>query len=371
MISIGQSDLLNLARWLAALLVVMEHLRSLLFQDFHTLPTKSFLEYLFYFSTGFGHEAVVLFFVISGFLVGGRTLERWSLGSFSWQSYLIDRASRLYAVYIFALFFGLFLDTFGSRWLDSGGYYTASVSEPIATLAYNVSERLTIHHFLSSLFMLQEIVLPSLGSNGPLWSLAHESWYYLFFPLLLQTGRGPTWVRGVALGAVVMLACFLTSYILILFGVWLLGVFAWKFNDRRLLPTFIAFPIFIASVLFMRLDIHLFPYAAHFAVGVGFALLLNSVCAAQTPYVFRDVSKSLADFSYSLYLIHFPVILLLISLLFHFGILKNRLCLDAYSMGMFSGIILFTVWISFLVSRVTEARTMLLRNWMRQVAGIS
>ena len=34
-------------------------------------------------------------------------------------------------------------------------------------------------------FFLQTIVGPTFGSNGPLWSLAYEWWYYVLFPLAL------------------------------------------------------------------------------------------------------------------------------------------------------------------------------------------
>ena len=81
-ISPFQSDLLDLARWLAAFLVVVEHLRSFMFIDYGTGGRMNLFGKAFYFMTGFGHSAVMIFFVMSGFLVGGKVLQRLSPGNF-------------------------------------------------------------------------------------------------------------------------------------------------------------------------------------------------------------------------------------------------------------------------------------------------
>jgi peptidoglycan/LPS O-acetylase OafA/YrhL len=37
--------------------------------------------------------------------------------------------------------------------------------------------------FVGNLAFLQTIAVPIFGTNGPMWSLANEFWYYLIFPL--------------------------------------------------------------------------------------------------------------------------------------------------------------------------------------------
>jgi peptidoglycan/LPS O-acetylase OafA/YrhL len=37
---------------------------------------------------------------------------------------------------------------------------------------------------LGNLVFLQAILVPTWGSNGPLWSLAFEFWFYIWFPTL-------------------------------------------------------------------------------------------------------------------------------------------------------------------------------------------
>ncbi len=58
----------------AAICVLVSHLRSFLFVDWPYVTNKNILLGAFYFLTGLGHEAVVVFFVLSGFFVGGRAL---------------------------------------------------------------------------------------------------------------------------------------------------------------------------------------------------------------------------------------------------------------------------------------------------------
>lgn len=65
------SNNLNFLRWIAAFLVVVGHLRSLMFPEYSKLVNPSIFQKIFYFITGLGHEGVIIFFVISGFLVGG------------------------------------------------------------------------------------------------------------------------------------------------------------------------------------------------------------------------------------------------------------------------------------------------------------
>jgi peptidoglycan/LPS O-acetylase OafA/YrhL len=44
-----------------------------------------------------------------------------------------------------------------------------------------MAEHLGFSTFVGNLLQLQTIVVSSLGSNGPLWSLANEWWYYVLF----------------------------------------------------------------------------------------------------------------------------------------------------------------------------------------------
>ena len=89
---------LNLFRGLAALLVFIGHLRNVYFKDYEHISNNSYLIDFFYFITSLGHAAVMIFFVISGFVITNLIFK--DLNSFSLIQYLIDRLIRLWAVLI-------------------------------------------------------------------------------------------------------------------------------------------------------------------------------------------------------------------------------------------------------------------------------
>ena len=80
---VGQTwPLLDSIRIGAALLVVLGHCRFLYFGTPENVAQSNIWRQLFYLFTGLGHEAVVLFFVLSGFLVGGQILASKAKGVF-------------------------------------------------------------------------------------------------------------------------------------------------------------------------------------------------------------------------------------------------------------------------------------------------
>lgn len=71
-----QSLLISALRGLAALQVAASHLRAEIYPGLRTLedPSLAYLGLAFF--TGFAHQAVVVFFLISGWLVGGSLMNR-------------------------------------------------------------------------------------------------------------------------------------------------------------------------------------------------------------------------------------------------------------------------------------------------------
>ena len=96
-------DSLDLVRGLAALLVLAGHLRAYVFQSYGEASQMGVALKAFYFATGLGHEAVIIFFALSGFLVGGKALQDLLARRFSWSRYLLRRLTRLWIVIVPAL----------------------------------------------------------------------------------------------------------------------------------------------------------------------------------------------------------------------------------------------------------------------------
>lgn len=94
-----QSHAMSLLRGVAALQVTAAHLRAEVFPGLQGMMDAPYGYQILAFATGFAHQAVVVFFFISGWLVGGSLLDKWSHPNIL-ASYAIDRVSRLWTVLI-------------------------------------------------------------------------------------------------------------------------------------------------------------------------------------------------------------------------------------------------------------------------------
>jgi len=336
-----------------------------MFVSYGTGGATGMLRKAFYFMTGFGHSSVMVFFVMSGFLVGGKALERLAQGSFSWQKYAVDRSSRLYAVYFLALVLGGFLDYYGYQYLNRFGLYDQSFSGTIPVVNHDFHSTLTPANFGLNLVMCQTVLSPVFGSNGPLWSLANEFWYYLAGPVLFalffrQTRR--KLLIGIA--TLVALFCFLPAGILVYFLIWLFGASLYFLNNRPLLPLWFSMLLFLSSFTADRLQFLKPSILGDFLIGISFALVINSAARCPQRLPGNALSRKAANFSYSVYLCHFPILAFLLSALFQNTGLGLRGPLSRIQATLFI-LVLALVYIGcFLVSLATELQTPRIRNWL-------
>src|SRR5437868_5279704 len=97
------STFLDLVRGLSALAVMAGHLRGLFFVPFDQANAPTALIGAVYFLTSLGHQAVVVFFVLSGYFIAGNVLRSLADQSWNWRGYLTRRLVRLSIVLIPAL----------------------------------------------------------------------------------------------------------------------------------------------------------------------------------------------------------------------------------------------------------------------------
>jgi Predicted acyltransferases len=160
----GHYEWLDFLRFVAAMLVVLAHVRGTVFQEYGVLnpENRNILVALFYAFARLGHEAVVVFFVLSGYLVGGKALERIANDSFIPTDFAIDRITRIWIPLVPALLLS--------------GLLTRETND--------------ISTWIGNLLGLQGTLVSPLGENGPLWSLAYEIWFYvLTYAIGKQAGR--------------------------------------------------------------------------------------------------------------------------------------------------------------------------------------
>lgn len=368
-ISEGLSDFLNGSRWVAAILVAFNHLRSLLFVNFEHVEYPGIIVKGFYFLSAFGHEAVLVFFVMSGFLVGGGVIARLENSKFDGYQYAIDRVSRLYAVYFLALLLTYTLDYAGMRFFSDAGYYDGSLQTVIGAIGGDYSEQHGWLVFLGNLFMTQTILVPTFGSNGPLWSLANESWYYIAGPLLFLLIWGKHSVR-VKLFAAIFLIClylFIPLPIKIGFLVWLMGsafVFM-RFGHRCL--AWLGVLLMLGVMVVYKID-GLVPGLLHpFLLTFVFVLWMLGFNKINQKLPMSALNRYFADFSYSIYLLHFPIMVLCASVLFseHGLGLTERLQPTVLNYGIAMLVMVLSILTAWIISRFTEMKTAQVRHFLK------
>lgn len=196
---------LDLLRVLAASMVVVYHLKTL---GLGPTPVRALMP-------GFGHEFVIVFFVLSGFVIA-LAVDRKPQARLS--DYLLDRAARLYSVALPCLIVSALVSvalglTHGHQAPGAG----SAAQIAVGTLA-------------SALMLGQAWALDAFPpSNPPFWSLCYEAMYYLIFGLAVYL-RGPR--RWVAVAAACLLA---GPKVLLLLPCWLLGVAAYRWRDAVVL----------------------------------------------------------------------------------------------------------------------------------------
>ena len=307
---------LDMLRGLAALGVVVGHTRGFFIIGYNAAGSHSLFDQLFYFVTGLGHQCVIAFFALSGFLVGGPALRDLINGRWHWGQYMLRRLTRLWTVLIPALLLTWALDTAGRALGGHAGYegafYSVSFSGP------NPAEPadLSLSTFLENVLFMQTIIAPVFGSNGPLWSLANEFWYYVTFPLLLYGLIGRTAVASricnglIGLGLVMVLP----TEMMLLGSIWITGAIAHHATAKQDLRSIIAHPacttfILITVATFLVVD-RLHPRTLwELLLGAGFAGMLPILSfLPDFGKLYGNVARALSNVSYTLYATHFPVL---------------------------------------------------------------
>lgn len=335
--------------------------------DFSPAMQPGWLARLVYFLPGFAHSAVMVFFVLSGYLVGGEVLRGLQGGTFDWYHYAVRRAARIYAGYLAALLVGGSLDWIGLHGLQAvqlydrhGDFYTV--------ITYPIAERLNLPTLAANLAFCQTILAPTFGSNGALWSLANEVWYYAIFPLALWPlcpGISPR-ARLVSGAGLVAALWFVGGEIVLYFSIWLLGVLPHALPRARL-PAWWTAALFLGLLISARL--YLFrgfaQWPVDLLVGSGFAVLLKALEPATRPAPGpATLHRFLAGFAYTVYLIHWPVALFFLALLHQALGLSDRL---PFGPAAIAGTIVLTGLIylcSWALSLISEAQTSRVRRWL-------
>lgn len=343
-------------RTLLALMVAFGHIWALLIRDYQA--ADNLFVQACYFLAGFGHQAVILFFVLSGFWIT-RSIARHARHGWSWRSYLIERLSRLMIVLVPTLIVGGALDAIGVFGLQSPTYLGQTDTYVLRT---DVAANLSPSTLLGNLAFLQ-FYIPPFGTNGPLWSLAYEFWFYIWFPslwLLVREGR-------MSVGLLTLAFCLLVPELALAFLSWLCG--SALYGLTRIWPRPVGMtPVSVwASLSVTGLALSLVLVFARFgadtwkdpALALCFALFLLALIAADPRplRLMRPVATYGANASFSLYAIHFPIMAFATA----FIVDADRLDPTPQAIGAVATVLAASIALAWLFARHTEANTPRLR----------
>ena len=301
----------------------------------------------------FGGAGVAIFFTLSGFCIHlshARSSDS-SLRSYAWR-----RFTMIYPPYLMAMLLFLFIPPFGS--LD--------LSQP--RLLQLFSHMLLIHNFSATTLF---------GINASFWSIAIEMQLYVLYPLILAIAARKGWGRAIAATALVeiglrglmafgwstgvdLVPFWLTSSPLNYVMSWSLGTWvADAYVRQRPLPLHshsvvgwgllsVASMFFLPTAPFMFLLISV-------TTATGISKALHNSVTSITPFPKAIGLVGLA--SYSVYLLHQPILLIAISASHNLGLTANAhpLVDVALCLLVFFPILLFS-WISYQYIEVPFAR---------------
>lgn len=350
----GFSAYLDLLRFVAALAVLLGHMDQDGL-DMSWLPLSRF-----------SHEAVVVFFVLSGFIIYHSTTARAS----TLRYYLVARLSRIYSVTLPAVIFSSVLAIWVSQ---RDGFDPTRLSNFAETTWWSL---------ISSLLFLNESWLngSQVSLNEPYWSLCYEVWFYVLF-------AGYFFTRGALRFATVALAALVAGpAILLLLPIWVMGArlassekYDTHWNVGLAWVGFLAPLALVAAINLTKVDVLIQSTLYQSVPGywrlvssqrfvtdylIGGALCLHIAAFSSLPLRVQELfarhqraMATLAGFSFTLYLFHRPMTQLLGA---HFPVQQG----DYLSLSLVAVGILLTCWA---VSWGTEKQ---LPFWRRQFARV-
>lgn len=259
--------------------------------------------------TYWGHEAVIVFFVLSGYVIAYCADQREK----ELASYVSARLSRLYSVILPVVAITLMLDFIGGQINPS--VYEKSIDRTLpAWLTYS-----------ASLLMLNQSwsLDTHFGSNGAYWSIPYEFWYYFIFGAATYL-KGYRRFIGIAIGSLAA-----GANILILLPFWLLGALSYRVQSHAasMIPLG-RWLLFLGAALLttLMLAVDNGQMKAHSPIQIDGWLwnLIVAACTSVTiillPLAYnpptapalanraRKWIQHLADSTFALYLLHLPVL---------------------------------------------------------------
>ena len=286
---------LDLIRFISALLVVMVHVRCEFFMTYSKLnpDSQNYFTQAFYFLNSFGTQAVLIFFILSGFLVGGKNIEKAKHHKFHIKDYIIDRSIRI------------LLPLFGSLIL-------------VFIIDLISNEHHSFGEFLGNFLGLQGVIVNDAG--GVFWTLAYEIWFYVLIGSIIYLIANKTinLVSIVLFAISIVIFTHLKTYLLFFLAFGIIAYYLSKIKiNRRLVIVCVILGVVIGLFINFsgktnvknRLTFDLVSSETLCILfGILTMILISQIVNIKPKGIFISINKyasKLSLFSYSLYITHY------------------------------------------------------------------
>lgn len=268
-----------------------------------------------------GQAAVMIFFALSGYLIGYSIRHNiHQHGQFNLHRYARQRGRRILPPFLFAMALTLLLYLLAPFLFSSQTQVFQNSFGMMIRTGYNVD----MSEFIGSLLFLNGFVTPTVSANAALWSLSYEVWFYVlagFLPFLKNSE-----IAKIGFFMVLAILSVLNIQFFIYFLVWLTAfACSFRYIQLRFLNRLqsVKLALFGLAFLIACFDAYQFQVideaqqyrAANFApfnfcVGLAFSCWLVQLQHRRSHY--HPVWVQSADFSYTLYVTHFPLLLFIL-----------------------------------------------------------
>ena len=313
-------NILDSFRGIAALIVFFHHIYTKFYNQFPT--NNNWTSYIFNYISSLNEASVLFFFFISGFSIALSLNGKLPSTNKEINSYLFRRFRRIIPLYILTLCLTAVCGLMTNQILINNSYN-------IQTLIGNILFLQNSPSYTGNWFT-------PYGNNSPLWSISFEMWYYIFLPFIFLflfkiTGKEIQSKKLIDLGLFVSWfatlfsiwlnkqfylpwIAFLTLFILWYLGFWI-GVY---YKQKTLSLKHLYFLLIITFIHFILSETVESATLGRLKTGTVLSSIFLlayflkkylSTVSKIIEYILNTLFNKIGSFSYTLYLIHFPLLL--------------------------------------------------------------
>ena len=344
----GRIDHLDSCRGIAACMVVASHSLQSVDMNKSLEPVR----------IGLGHLPVLFFFLLSGFVLG-RSLGKNEASIQAFVKYTIRRIFRLYPALIMVLLIAFVM----ARWLALPLAENLPITQGIKNNINWMGQVSTIHQFLENTLLIQR------GLDVPIWTIKVEVVCSLLLPLIIWICLNKRWLQLLMLIVLYVYSTPLINtlfhnpnndlnsfessrYLYLFFAGYLLNLYKNLFHEISGSHTMIIISSAIA-VLVMQLYFQRGSDVIS-AIALCFMLFVLIPCRNTTlkKILLHKWLVLVGAMSYSIYLLHAPILCFLISNVFGADFYKHMLFIKVA--GMFGAVCFLSIAFGYFLFSLIE-----------------